>query len=76
MRVVSHGIDLSHSECAQSMTPAKAVRDRSKCLRTNQCVLNRFLLQDIPEQELQCAGRFLIHVSCKYIHNYLHLSNF
>ncbi|CAG8462094.1 2199_t:CDS:10, partial [Paraglomus occultum] len=55
LRVVCHGqnLELSHSECARATTPSKAVRDRSKCLRTNQCILNEFLRQDISEDDAE-----------------------
>ncbi|CAG8678233.1 10935_t:CDS:10, partial [Ambispora leptoticha] len=55
LKVVCHGrnLELSHSECARTTIPSKAVRDRSKCLRTNQCILNEFLRQDISEDDAE-----------------------
>lgn len=47
------GIELSHSECAKTPTPAKAVRDRSKCLRTQKCVLDKFLEEDLSDNAVK-----------------------
>ncbi|CAG8649105.1 9103_t:CDS:10 [Paraglomus brasilianum] len=50
MRIVhqTRDIELSHTEYAQAPMPCKVVRDRSKLLRTNKCVLDHYLMQDIP----------------------------
>ncbi|CAG8610488.1 2470_t:CDS:2 [Paraglomus occultum] len=46
-------LELSHSECAKAPTPAKAVHDRSKCLRTLKGVLDNFLKEDLSDEEVQ-----------------------
>ncbi|CAG8598234.1 9217_t:CDS:10, partial [Paraglomus occultum] len=66
MRIVhqAHNIELSHTECAQSPAPMKAVHDCSKLLRTNKCVLDKYLMENIPMDtytettvfDLQVAG--------------------
>ncbi|CAJ0843880.1 10318_t:CDS:10 [Entrophospora sp. SA101] len=45
--------ELSHIECAQAPTPAKIVRDRSKILRTNKCILDNYLRLNIPDQDVE-----------------------
>ncbi|CAG8480152.1 4761_t:CDS:10 [Paraglomus brasilianum] len=51
MRIVhrTRHIELSHTECARLLTPAKAIGDRSKCLRTLKCVLDMYLAEDISD---------------------------
>ncbi|CAG8644203.1 12205_t:CDS:10, partial [Ambispora leptoticha] len=46
-------LELGHSECAKAPTPAKAVHDRSKCLRTLKGVLDNFLKEDLSDEEVQ-----------------------
>ncbi|CAG8490956.1 1950_t:CDS:10 [Paraglomus occultum] len=46
-------IELSHSECAKAPTPVKAIRDRSKCLRTAKTVLDRFLEEDLSDDAVK-----------------------
>ncbi|RUS27115.1 hypothetical protein BC938DRAFT_483694 [Jimgerdemannia flammicorona] len=43
-------VELSHSECARLATPAKLIRDRSKCLRTNKCILDANLRHEISDK--------------------------
>ncbi|KAG9286892.1 hypothetical protein G9A89_012442 [Geosiphon pyriformis] len=49
----SNDVELSHSECARASTPSKAVRDGSKCLHSNQCVLNKYLKKNILIDEAE-----------------------
>ncbi|CAI2187739.1 19611_t:CDS:10, partial [Funneliformis geosporum] len=64
-------IELSHSECARYATRVKVIMDRSKCLRTNKCVLDQYLKNDLSEDMvensailgLQLAGKALYHLS-------------
>ncbi|CAG8496326.1 859_t:CDS:10 [Paraglomus occultum] len=46
-------IELSHSECAKAPTPVKAIRDRSKCLRTAKTILDKFLLEDLSDEAVK-----------------------
>jgi hypothetical protein len=52
LRIVDHNGDMefSHSEFARVATPAKLTKDRSKCLRTNQSVLNNYLKNYISHE--------------------------
>ncbi|CAG8728163.1 15536_t:CDS:10, partial [Funneliformis caledonium] len=46
-------IELSHTECAKAPTRAKAIRDRSKCLRTEKGVLDKFLKEDLSDEAVK-----------------------
>lgn len=46
-------IGLSHSEFARKATPVKIIKDRSKCLRTNKCILDTYLLNKLPEEAIE-----------------------
>ncbi|CAI2182899.1 7502_t:CDS:10 [Funneliformis geosporum] len=46
-------IELSHTECAKAPTRAKAIRDRSKCLRTEKGVLDKFLKEDLSDETVK-----------------------
>ncbi|CAG8459813.1 13218_t:CDS:10 [Rhizophagus irregularis] len=46
-------IELSHSEFARKATPVKIIKDRSKCLRTNKCILDTYLLRNLPEEAVE-----------------------
>ncbi|RIB04529.1 hypothetical protein C2G38_674053 [Gigaspora rosea] len=52
MRIVciNQDFELSHVECAKAPTPCKAVNDRSKCLRTHKCILDKFLQKDFSDE--------------------------
>ncbi|CAG8652113.1 2729_t:CDS:2, partial [Paraglomus occultum] len=43
-------IELSHSECARMITRIKITKDRSKSLRTNKHVLNKYLINSLSEE--------------------------
>ncbi|RHZ47141.1 hypothetical protein Glove_590g3 [Diversispora epigaea] len=45
--------ELSHSECAQKATMMKILKDRSKSFRTNKCILNKYLKNDLPSEALE-----------------------
>ncbi|CAG8517130.1 4078_t:CDS:10, partial [Acaulospora colombiana] len=45
--------ELSHSECAQKATLLKILKDLSKSLRTNKCILNKYLKNDLPDEALE-----------------------
>ncbi|CAJ0879816.1 14972_t:CDS:2, partial [Entrophospora sp. SA101] len=57
--------ELSHSEAARSTTPNKVIKDRSKCMRTNKCILDQYLMHDLSKEAvddsavlgLQLAGK-------------------
>ncbi|CAJ0876614.1 8676_t:CDS:2 [Entrophospora sp. SA101] len=42
--------ELSHSEAARSTTPNKVIKDRSKCMRTNKCILDQYLMHDLSKE--------------------------
>jgi len=46
-------IELSHSEFARKATPVKIIKDRSKCLRTNKCILDTYLLHNLSEEAIE-----------------------
>ncbi|PKC74989.1 hypothetical protein RhiirA1_387687 [Rhizophagus irregularis] len=46
-------IELLHSEFARKATPVKIIKDRSKCLRTNKCILDTYLLRNLPEEAVE-----------------------
>ncbi|GBB97123.1 hypothetical protein RclHR1_02920008 [Rhizophagus clarus] len=46
-------VELSHTECAKAPTPAKAIRDCSKCLRTTKDVLDKFLKEDLSDETVK-----------------------
>ncbi|CAB4418077.1 unnamed protein product [Rhizophagus irregularis] len=46
-------IELSHSEFARKATPVKIIKDRSKCPRTNKCILDTYLLRNLPEEAVE-----------------------
>jgi hypothetical protein len=85
MRVVhrARGTELSHTECARAPTPTKAVSDRAKLLRTNKCVLDHYLMEDITIEAaektaifgLQFAGKLDTQVCvlpwCQSAFNYI-----
>ncbi|CAG8795874.1 14249_t:CDS:2, partial [Gigaspora rosea] len=52
MRIVciNQDFELSHVECAKVPTPCKAVNNRSKCLRTQKCILDKFLQEDFSDE--------------------------
>lgn len=62
-------MELSHSVCAQMITCTKITKDRSKCLRTNKLVLDKYLMNSLSEKAvqdfivigLQFAGKSFIH---------------
>ena len=60
MRIETRGqcIELSHTECARAPTPAKIVRDRSKILRTNKCILDKYLRRNISDQDVENSAVF------------------
>ncbi|CAG8778944.1 32888_t:CDS:2, partial [Racocetra persica] len=45
--------ELSHSECAQKATMIKILKDQSKSFRTNKCILNKYLENDLPGEALE-----------------------
>lgn len=47
------GMELSHSECARAVTRTKVTKDRSKCLRTNKCVLDKYLMNNLSEEAVE-----------------------
>ncbi|CAG8587124.1 4872_t:CDS:10 [Funneliformis mosseae] len=51
-------MELSHSECARSTTRVKLIKDRSKCLRTNKCVLDQFLKHNLSEDMVENSAIF------------------
>ncbi|CAG8556278.1 6973_t:CDS:2, partial [Scutellospora calospora] len=55
LRVLSidNNIDLSHSEFARKATPVKVIKDRSKCIRTNKCILDTYLMHNLPEEAIE-----------------------
>nr|CAG8643792.1 5591_t:CDS:2 [Entrophospora candida] len=52
------GIELPHSECACAATTIKIIKDRGKCLRTNKCILNQYLMHDLPEEAVKDSTFF------------------
>jgi hypothetical protein len=62
-------MELSHSECARMITHVKITTDRSKCLRTNKRVLDKYLMNSLSEEAvedsmvigLQFAGKPFTH---------------
>ncbi|CAG8605364.1 11324_t:CDS:10, partial [Diversispora eburnea] len=50
--------ELSHSECAREATFIKILKDRSKSLRTNKCILNNFLESNILDEALEDTAIF------------------
>ncbi|CAG8801774.1 27757_t:CDS:2, partial [Gigaspora margarita] len=68
-------IELSHTECSKAPTPAKIVRDRSKILRTNKCVLDNYLRWDIPDQAVEDSAVFAFQFAVKMCLYYLVLMN-
>ncbi|CAG8509221.1 1437_t:CDS:2, partial [Funneliformis mosseae] len=46
-------IELSHSEFTRKVTPVKIIKDRSKCLRTNKCILDTYLLRNLSEEAVE-----------------------
>ncbi|CAG8512510.1 7788_t:CDS:10 [Paraglomus brasilianum] len=46
-------IELSHCECTKAPTPVRAIRDRSKCLRTAKTILDRFLEEDLSDETVK-----------------------
>ena len=67
-------VELSHSEAAPSATPAKAVRDRSKCYRTNQCILNELLRQNISDEGAKDSIIFGFQFSGEFPSSISHLT--
>ncbi|CAG8714443.1 9404_t:CDS:2, partial [Racocetra fulgida] len=55
LRVLSidSNVDLSHSEFACKATPIKVIKDRSKCIRTNKCILDAYLMHNLPEEAIE-----------------------
>ncbi|CAJ0627222.1 11321_t:CDS:2 [Entrophospora sp. SA101] len=53
IRILKDGTELSHTECAKSSTPGKAIRDRSKCLQTLKCVFDKYLKKDLSESDVK-----------------------
>ncbi|CAJ0884380.1 14102_t:CDS:2, partial [Entrophospora sp. SA101] len=51
-------IELSHSECARAATTIKIIKDRSKCLRTNKCILDQYLMHDLSEDAVKDSTFF------------------
>ncbi|CAG8435921.1 685_t:CDS:2 [Funneliformis caledonium] len=45
--------ELSHTECAKSPTLGKAIRDKSKCLRTLKYILDEYLRKDLSENDVK-----------------------
>ena len=58
-------IELSHTECARAPTPAKIVRDRSKILRTNKCILDKYLGRNISGQAVEDSAVFAFQFAGK-----------
>ncbi|CAG8780847.1 1907_t:CDS:10, partial [Dentiscutata erythropus] len=50
--------ELSHSECAREATLVKIIKDRSKSLRTNKCILDKYLESNIPDEALNDTAIF------------------
>ncbi|CAG8731132.1 15362_t:CDS:2, partial [Funneliformis caledonium] len=46
-------IELLHSEFAYKAIPVKIIKDRSKCLRTNKCILDTYLLRNLSEEAVE-----------------------
>ncbi|KAF0501117.1 hypothetical protein F8M41_020136 [Gigaspora margarita] len=55
LRVLStdNKLDLSHSEFACKATPVKIIKDRSKCIRTNKCILDTYLTHNLPKEAIE-----------------------
>ncbi|KAF0342992.1 hypothetical protein F8M41_016053 [Gigaspora margarita] len=55
LRVLStdNNVDLSHSEFAYKATPVKVIEDRSKFIRTNKCILDIYLMHNLPEEAIE-----------------------
>ena len=72
--MLGRDIELSRSEFARKAIRVKVTKDRSRCLRTNKCVLDQYLMHDLGEDaiedstvlRLQMAGELLSHVSLCY----------
>ncbi|CAG8638268.1 4631_t:CDS:10 [Ambispora gerdemannii] len=50
--------ELSHSECAREATFIKILKDRSKSLRTNKCILDKYIGNDLPDEALEDTAIF------------------
>ncbi|CAG8527663.1 458_t:CDS:10 [Acaulospora morrowiae] len=50
--------ELSHSECAREATFVKILKDRCKSLRTNKCILDKYLENNIPDEALEDTAIF------------------
>ncbi|CAG8614951.1 1449_t:CDS:10 [Funneliformis caledonium] len=59
-------IELSHTECARAPTPAKIVRDRSKILRTNKCILDKYLRRNLSDQDVENSAVFAFQFAGLY----------
>ncbi|CAG8822819.1 1468_t:CDS:2, partial [Gigaspora margarita] len=55
--------ELSHSECAQKATMVKIIKDRSKSFRTNKCILDKYLENDLPDEALENTTIFELQLA-------------
>jgi len=53
-------IELSHSECARMITRIKITKDRSKSLRTNKHVLDKYLINSLSEEAVEFSSPLLV----------------
>ncbi|RHZ59671.1 hypothetical protein Glove_362g76 [Diversispora epigaea] len=59
-------VELSHSECARRTTPTKIISDRSKCLRTNKSVLDKYLLHDLSDEIIKNSAVIGLQLAALY----------
>ncbi|RIA87470.1 hypothetical protein C1645_827748 [Glomus cerebriforme] len=59
-------IELSHSKCARYAIRVKVIKDRSKCLRTNKCVLDQYLKNDFSENMVKNSAILGLQLAAFY----------
>ncbi|CAG8711578.1 13080_t:CDS:2, partial [Dentiscutata heterogama] len=59
-------VELSHSECARRTTPTKIISDRSKCLRTNKSVLDKYLSHDLSDEIIKNSAVIGLQLAALY----------
>ncbi|CAJ0823151.1 1456_t:CDS:10 [Entrophospora sp. SA101] len=59
-------VELSHSECACRTTPTKIISDRSKCLRTNKSVLDKYLSHDLSDEMIKNSAVIGLQLAALY----------
>lgn len=47
---------------------SKITKDRSKCLRTNKCVLDKYLMNDLPEEVVEDSAVLGLQFAGKALH--------